>query len=76
VQTVLFGAVHSHVPGRAARQIFSSKWGAARWGGIAYVYVCLECSYDLPEGHPGQLAYPFVAYHIAPNFNILCLLLL
>jgi hypothetical protein len=40
VQNVLFGAVYSHVPARqTARQIFSYKWGAAGWGGIAYVNV-------------------------------------
>ncbi len=40
IQTVLLGAVHSHVPARpAARQIFSYRWGAAGWGGIEYVYV-------------------------------------
>ncbi len=33
VQTVLLGAVHSHVLARpAARHIFSYKWGAAGWG--------------------------------------------
>ncbi len=33
VQTVLLGAVYSHVPARpAAPQIFRYKWGAASWG--------------------------------------------
>ncbi len=33
VQTVLAGAVHSHVPTPPAGwQIFSYKWGAAGWG--------------------------------------------
>ncbi len=44
---VLLGVVCSHVPSRpAAKQRFSYKRGAAGWGGIAYVYVFLECSYD------------------------------
>ncbi len=34
-----------------AWQIFSSKWGAAGWGGIAYVYVWQECSHDPPPPH-------------------------
>jgi hypothetical protein len=52
VQTVLFGAVHSHVP---AQPIFSYKWGAAG-GGECW----LECSSEPPEGHPVQLVYTFV----------------
>ncbi len=33
MQTVLLGAVQSHVPAQpAAKQNFSYKWGAAGWG--------------------------------------------
>jgi hypothetical protein len=39
--------------------------GELKAGGISYVYVLLERSYDSPEGHPGQHAY---------NFTILILL--
>ncbi len=69
VQTVLLGAVCSHVRARpAARQSFIYKWGAS-------IYFCLtglECSYDPLKGHPGQLAYTlwFVSYrHLSPKFQ-------
>jgi hypothetical protein len=40
VQTVLLGAVRSHVLARpAARQSFSYKWGVAGWGEI--ICLCL-----------------------------------
>jgi hypothetical protein len=48
----------------------------------AYVYVCLERSYDPPEGHPRQQAYIFVIRKLLSidvshlSFNFLCLLLL
>ncbi len=51
----------------SARQSFSYKWGAAGWGGIIFVYVCLEYSDDPPEGHPGQLAYTFLIRVLSPS---------
>ncbi len=44
--------------GLAGRTSFIS--GELKDGGIAYVYVGLERSYDPPECHPGQQAYTFV----------------
>ncbi len=31
--------------------------GELQTGGIVYVYIWLECSYDPPEGHSGQTGY-------------------
>ncbi len=51
-QTVLLGAVCSHVPTQPDR--------ASVISGELLVYDWLEYSADLPEGHPGHLAYTFV----------------
>jgi hypothetical protein len=56
IQTVLLGAIGSHVlPGRG-----SVMCGELQAGGKSICYVLLECSYDSTEGHHGQHAYTFV----------------
>ncbi len=77
VQSVLLGAVHSHVPARsAARQIFCYKWGAVGWREkLMFMFdwsalmtpqkAILDSFVDL---------YPIDVSNL--NFNILCMLLL
>jgi hypothetical protein len=65
---------HQLQPGPADFQLLV---GRCRLGGIAYVYVWLECSYDPTEGHPGQHEYTFLigiqsTSHL--SFNFVCLL--
>ncbi len=61
VQTVLLGAVRSHLPALpAARQIFSYKWGASGWGECHMFMFDWSARMTPPEDHPGQLAYTFV----------------
>ncbi len=61
------------LPGRSS--VISGELQA---GGIAYVYVWLECSYDSSEGQPGQLAYTFVirilstSYTYISTFSVCC----
>ncbi len=43
--------------------------GELRAGGIAYVYVCLERSYDLSAGHAGQHAYTFGIHIVSESLS-------
>jgi hypothetical protein len=53
--------------GLAVRSSFISE--ELKAGGIAYVYVRLESSYDPPECHPGQLAYTYLIRRLTPQFQ-------
>ncbi len=50
---------HQLWPGPADLHLLVGSWKLGK-GGIAYVYVWLDRSYDPPEGCPGQQAYTFV----------------
>jgi hypothetical protein len=80
IQTVLLGAVCSHVPARpAARQGFSYKWEAAGWG---KKYMCIFdwSALKTPRRPPWTAcvyfrdSYPIDVSHL--SFNFLCLRLL
>ncbi len=57
----------------------SSLWGAAGWGGIEYVYILLECSYDPPPPQKATLDSMrtllwFVSYQrLSPTFHFVYL---
>ena len=73
MQTVLLGAVRTHVPARpAAGQSFCYKWVAASWVEW-YMFMFDWSALTTPEGYTGQLTCTFVICILS---YILCLLLL